>query len=109
MSSTPSRIYLTSSDLDMLQTVLTDAGLLAGKTNRHRALADAAGKLIIRLFQEGKTSSSELSAELDRQIGKIRFSIYHDAVPLLHRYAIQGLPIARQQSRIPAMRREALV
>ncbi|WP_132518495.1 MULTISPECIES: hypothetical protein [Rhizobium/Agrobacterium group] len=90
MSSTHNSTYLSSSDLNMLEAILSQEGLLQGKAGER---ADIARRLIRSLFHAGKKSSAELSSALRLQMKRTRS---RGMATALHRYAIQGLPVSMQ-------------
>ncbi|MGZ2450037.1 hypothetical protein ACVIRO_002791 [Rhizobium ruizarguesonis] len=65
MSSTSEKSHLTSSDLDMLQGVLDDAGYDARILIDDERVFNVAAVLLIRLFEEGVTSPALLSLALE--------------------------------------------
>lgn len=95
MSSTSEKSYLTSSDLDMLQGVLDDAGYDAKILIDDERVFNVAAMLLIRLFQEGVTSPAMLSQALEYHFGKPN-TPPKALTPAFNRYAIQGLPRERR-------------
>ncbi|PDT15254.1 hypothetical protein CO670_18830 [Rhizobium sp. J15] len=95
MSSTSEKPYLTSSDLDMLQSVLDDAGYQAKIVIDDGANFNVAATLLIKLFQEGVTSPEMLSLALEHHFGKLK-KPPKPITPVYDRYAIQGLPRERR-------------
>jgi hypothetical protein len=91
MSSTSEKPHLTSSDLDMLQGVLDEAGYDARILIDDQRVFNVAAVLLIRLFQEGVTSPAMLSQALEYHFGKLK-APPKPVVPVFNRYAIQGLP-----------------
>ncbi|WP_221131451.1 MULTISPECIES: hypothetical protein [unclassified Rhizobium] len=91
MSSTSEKSHLTSSDLDMLQGVLDDAGYDARILIEDQRVFNVAAVLLIRLFEEGVTSPAMLSRALEYHFGKPK-APPKPVVPVCNRYAIQGLP-----------------
>ncbi|PDS79891.1 hypothetical protein CO667_05110 [Rhizobium sp. L43] len=91
MSSTSEKPHLTSSDLDMLQGVLDDAGYDAKILIDDERVFNVAAVLLIRLFQEGVTSPAMLSRALEYHFGKPK-TPPKPLTPVCNRYAIQGLP-----------------
>ncbi|EJT06931.1 hypothetical protein [Rhizobium sp. CCGE 510] len=94
MSSTSEK-HLTSSDLDMLQGVLDDAGYDARILIEDQRVFNVAAVLLIRLFQEGVTSPALLSRALEYHFGKPK-APPKPVTPVCNRYAIQGLPRERR-------------
>lgn len=72
MSSTFEKSHLTSSDLDMLQGVLDDAGYDAKILIGNERVFNVAAILLIRLFEEGVTSPAMLSQALEHHFGKLK-------------------------------------
>ncbi|NEJ71651.1 hypothetical protein GR197_14040 [Rhizobium phaseoli] len=96
MSSTSSeKPHLTSSDLDMLQGVLDDAGYDAKILIEDQRVFNVAAVLLIRLFHEGVTSPAMLSRALEYHFGKPK-APPKQVTPVCNRYAIQGLPRERR-------------
>ncbi|UTS92581.1 MULTISPECIES: hypothetical protein [Rhizobium] len=95
MSSTSEKPHLTSSDLDMLQGVLDDAGYDARILIDDERVFNVAAILLIRLFQEGVTSPAMLSRALEHHFGKPK-APPKVVTPVCNRYAIQGLPRERR-------------
>ncbi|WP_183604854.1 hypothetical protein [Rhizobium fabae] len=95
MSSTSEKPYLTSSDLDMLQGVLDDAGYDAKILIDNERVFNVAAILLIRLFQEGVTSPAMLARALEYHFGKSK-TPPKAVTPVFNRYAIQGLPRERR-------------
>ncbi|WP_208722732.1 hypothetical protein [Rhizobium vallis] len=95
MSSNSEKPYLTSSDLDMLQGVLDDAGYDAKILIDDERVFNVAAMLLIRLFQEGVTSPVLLSRALEYHFGKPK-APPKPITPVCNRYAIQGLPRERR-------------
>ncbi|HWT58738.1 MAG TPA: hypothetical protein VN284_12910 [Rhizobium sp.] len=95
MSSTSEKPHLTSSDLDMLQGVLDDAGYDARILINDQRVFNVAAVLLIRLFQEGVTSPAMLSKALEYHFGKPQ-EPPKPITPICNRYAIQGLPRERR-------------
>ncbi|WP_172599142.1 hypothetical protein [Rhizobium leguminosarum] len=91
MSSTSAKPHLTSSDLDMLQGVLDEAGYDARIPTDDECVFNVAAVLLIRLFQEGVTSPVLLSKALEYHFGKPK-APPKPITPICNRYAIQGLP-----------------
>ncbi|TCL70521.1 hypothetical protein [Rhizobium sp. BK251] len=90
MSSSQSVISLTSADLKMLQSVLSDAGYTGDICANPPREFNIAAKLLIRLFQEGITERVQLTAALERYFGSSVKETRLTRSPL-RRYAIQGL------------------
>ncbi|WP_222071306.1 hypothetical protein [Rhizobium leguminosarum] len=95
MSSTFEKSHLTSSDLDMLQGVLDDAGYDAKILIGNERVFNVAAILLIRLFEEGVTSPAMLSQALEHHFGKLK-TPPKTVTPVFNRYAIQGLPRERR-------------
>ena len=95
MSSALEKAYLTSSDLDLLQAVLDDAGYDAKILIDDEGVFNVAAMLLIRLFQEGVTSPADLSLALEHHFGKLK-TPPKQVTPVYNRYAIQGLPRERR-------------
>ncbi|WP_064830770.1 hypothetical protein [Rhizobium phaseoli] len=91
MSSTSKKPYLTSSDLDMLQSVLDNAAYAARIEVDDGKGCNVAAMLLIKLFQEGVTSPAMLSLALEHHFGKLK-APPKPVTPVYDRYAIQGLP-----------------
>ncbi|UVD59092.1 hypothetical protein NE852_06445 [Rhizobium sp. Pop5] len=91
MSSASEKPFLTSSDLDMLQGVLDDAGYNARIPTGDEMGLNAAAMLLIKLYQEGVTSPVMLSKALEYHFGKPK-TVPKPITPVCNRYAIQGLP-----------------
>jgi hypothetical protein len=90
MSSIPNETVISSCDLQMMETVLSDAGFKRDVLSE-KDLFNAAAMMVMKLFQGGMTKQSDLLAEVLFYFGEQKQS--HDAsVPMLPRYAIQGLP-----------------
>ncbi|MFS8147444.1 hypothetical protein QD408_19320 [Rhizobium sp. BR 249] len=95
MSSTSEKPYLTSSDLDMLQSVLDDAGYQAKILIDDEKCPNVAAMLLVKLFQEGVRSPAMLSLALEHHFGKLK-TPPKAVTPVYDRYAIQGLPRERR-------------
>ncbi|MBY5348050.1 hypothetical protein HFO96_11995 [Rhizobium leguminosarum] len=100
MSSTSEKSHLTSSDLDMLQGVLDDAGYDARILIDDERVFNVAAVLLIRLFEEGVTSPDLLSLALEHHFGKLK-TPPKPVTPIFNRYAIQGLPREDAPARAP--------
>ncbi|MBX4950801.1 hypothetical protein HJA95_14700 [Rhizobium binae] len=96
MSSTSKKPYLTSSDLDMLQSVLDNAGYEARIVVVDGKCCNVAAMLLIKLFEEGVTSPAMLSLALEHHFGKLK-TVPKPVTPVYDRYAIQGLPSDRRE------------
>ncbi len=96
MSSTSPEQYLTSDDLNMLQSVLIKAGYWCNIHPRPREF-DVATKLIIKLFQRGVVEPKPLLEALVRYMGDRVPEMKPYALPT-HRFAIQGM-----NSRMPTL------
>ncbi|ULR42939.1 hypothetical protein MHI61_16950 [Rhizobium sp. K102] len=99
MSSTSKKPYLTSSDLDMLQSVLDNAGYGARIATDDGKGCNVAAVLLIKLFQEGVTSPAMLSQALEHYFGKLK-APPKPVTPVYDRYAIQGLPSDRRKTNL---------
>ncbi|AJC78548.1 hypothetical protein EFR00_22860 [Rhizobium sophoriradicis] len=99
MSSTSKKPYLTSSDLDMLQSVLDNAGYEARIAIDDGKGCNVAAVLLIKLFQEGVTSPAKLSQALEHYFGKLK-TPPKPVTPVYDRYAIQGLPSDRRKTNL---------
>jgi len=89
MSSTSPGQYLTSSDLNMLQSVLIKTGYWCAVRVKPRE-CDVATKLIIKLFQRGIVEPEALSNALVRYMGARVPEMKPYSLPV-HRFAIQGI------------------
>ncbi|WEZ83911.1 hypothetical protein P6U16_03930 [Rhizobium sp. 32-5/1] len=89
MSSTSPDLYLTSTDLNLLQSVLIKTGYWCDLSPKPRE-CDVATKLIIRLFQRGIVEPGALSEALVRYMGA-RIPDLKPYVLPSHRFAIQGV------------------
>ncbi|MFL5012172.1 MULTISPECIES: hypothetical protein [Rhizobium] len=107
MSSTSEKSHLTSSDLDMLQGVLDDAGYDARILIDDERVFNVAAVLLIRLFEEGVTSPAMLSLALEHHFGKLK-TPPKPVTPIFNRYAIQGLPREDAPARAPRVFSDAL-
>lgn len=96
MSSALEKPHLTSSDLDMLQAVLDDAGYDARILIDDEGVFNVAAMLLIKLFQDGVTSPALLSLALEHHFGKLKTPKPKPVTPVYDRYAIQGLPRERR-------------
>ncbi|WP_164839359.1 hypothetical protein [Sinorhizobium meliloti] len=75
-------------DLEMIRSVLDDAGYDASVLVEDQCLFDTAALLVTKLFLSGVDSRSALAAKLEWQLGRAGT-----------RYAIQGLPLESQASK----------
>ncbi|WP_018484358.1 hypothetical protein [Rhizobium ruizarguesonis] len=107
MSSTSEKSHLTSSDLDMLQGVLDDAGYDARILIDDERVFNVAAVLLIRLFEEGVTSPALLSLALEHHFGKLK-TPPKPVTPIFNRYAIQGLPREDALAKAPRVFSDAL-
>lgn len=92
MSSASEQGLITSNDLKMLQSVLSDAGFGVDMLEEdERSFNDAARK-IIQLFQDGMNDPADLKEEMLFLFGiqKRERVTFRKPLP---RYAIQGLPV----------------
>lgn len=89
MSSTSPNLYLTSTDLNMLQSVLVKTGYWCELRLKPRE-CDVATKLIIKLFQRGIVEPEALSDALVRYMGARIPDLKPYSLPV-HRLAIQGI------------------
>ncbi|SOC44062.1 hypothetical protein SAMN05892877_11254 [Rhizobium subbaraonis] len=91
MSSAPRTSSISPSDMNMLQTVLNEAGYDADVLSVDRSLFNAAALLVTKLFLSGETSPYALAAQLERNFGRSdRARVPYKS--MLPRHAIQGLP-----------------
>ncbi|OCP20980.1 MULTISPECIES: hypothetical protein [unclassified Ensifer] len=92
MSSNPAYATILPAEMEMIQTVLDDAGYDADVLAEDQSLFNAAALLVMKLFLAGETSPYALSAQLERNFG----APTKDSAPYkppLPRFAIQGLPM----------------
>ncbi|MDW9428460.1 hypothetical protein GOB07_06970 [Sinorhizobium meliloti] len=85
---------ITPADLEMIRSVLDDAGYDASVLVEDRCLFDTAALLVTKLFLSGVDSPSALAAKLESQLG--RAGTHRRS---LSRYAIQGLPLESQANK----------
>lgn len=79
------------SDMEIIQSVLDDAGYDANVLAIDQSLFNTAALLVVKLFLAGETSPYALTAQLERYFGKAMNTRAPYRAPL-PRYAIQGLP-----------------
>lgn len=89
MSSDNNFYAISASDLQMIQSVLDDAGYDANVLATDQRLFNTAALLVMKLFLVGETSPYALLAQLERKFGRASENIYKSPFA---RYAIQGLP-----------------
>ncbi|MFD1328745.1 hypothetical protein [Mycoplana ramosa] len=82
---------ISPSDMEMIQSVLDDAGYDANVLAIDQSLFNTAALLVVKLFLAGETSPYALTAQLERNFGKGVATRAPYGAPL-PRYAIQGLP-----------------
>ncbi|NWJ27629.1 hypothetical protein [Rhizobium sp. RM] len=92
MSSASEQGLITSNDLKMLQSVLSDAGFGVDMLEEDERCFNDAARKIIQLFQDGMTDPADLKEEMLFLFGiqKRERVTFRKPLP---RYAIQGLPI----------------
>lgn len=94
MSSNPN-LYISASNMEMIQTVLDRAGYNAKLLVEDQRLFNTASLLVMKLFLAGEESPLGLTAKLEYQLGKACQNRQLYKSPH-ERYAIQGLPIGLQ-------------
>ncbi|MDI7865043.1 hypothetical protein MRS76_24305 [Rhizobiaceae bacterium n13] len=91
MSSISSNVSFSSSELEMITSVLDRSGYGSDMLVQDPHLFNAAAFLVRKMFTAGVTSPHELSRQLDRQFGKASQNV--QLYSSTHaRFAIQGLP-----------------
>ncbi|UXT49596.1 hypothetical protein FY136_10235 [Agrobacterium tumefaciens] len=92
MSSASEQGLITSNDLKMLQSVLSDAGFGVDMLEEDERSFNDAVRKIIQLFQDGMTDPADLKEEMLFLFGiqKRERVTFRKPLP---RYAIQGLPV----------------
>jgi hypothetical protein len=102
MSSTVDNI--SPSDMQIIQSVLDDAGYDANLLAEDQRLFNTAALLVTKLFLAGDGSPLGLAAKLENQLGKAG---KHRPVctSSLARYAIQGLPVELQSQNLAQQKR----
>ena len=89
MSSDNNSSAISPSDLQMIQSVLDDAGYDANVLATDQRLFNAAALLVMKLFLAGETSPYALVAQLERKFGRASENNYKSPAS---RYAIQRSP-----------------
>lgn len=91
MSSDPSYTVISPTEMEMIQSILDNAGYDADFLMDDQRQFNAAALLVMKLFLAGETSPDALSAQLEYNFGKasVNTAPYKSPFP---RYAIQGLP-----------------
>ncbi|MDS7597779.1 hypothetical protein [Agrobacterium tumefaciens] len=92
MSSASEQGLITSADMKMLQSVLSDAGFGVDMLEEDERTFNGAARKIIQLFQGGMTDPADLKEEMLFLFGIQKRERVTVRKPL-PRYAIQGLPV----------------
>lgn len=111
MSSHPSFTAISPSEMEMIQSVLVNAGYDDNALKDDKQHSNAAALLVMKLFRAGETSPHALSAQLEYNFGKASGNELPYKSPFA-RYAIQGLPhnlrkLRRIFTKVPARPIEA--
>ncbi|MDR6759707.1 hypothetical protein J2Y48_005025 [Mycoplana sp. BE70] len=92
MSSDPSYTVISPTEMEMIQSILDNAGYDADFLMDDQRQFNAAALLVMKLFLAGETSPDALSAQLEYNFGKASVNKPPYKSPFA-RYAIQGLPL----------------
>ncbi|AFL53816.1 hypothetical protein ABIE78_006565 [Sinorhizobium fredii] len=93
-----------NSDLDMIRSVLDEAGYDASLLVADQRLFNTAALLVTKLFLAGETSRMGLAAKLEYQLGTAG-KHRQPSGTCLARYAIQGLPLELQSRNLAQQKR----
>lgn len=99
MSSVPNATTLSPSQMQMIQSVLRNAGYASVAPSEHLQQFNPAEQLLMGLVEAGETSPRALALQLEYNFGRPSGAIivpYRSNSPL---YAIQGLPKALRKLR----------
>lgn len=91
MSSDPSFAAISPTEMEMIQSILDNAGYDANLLRGDQRQFNAAAFLVMKLFLAGETSADALAAQLEYNFGKASVNKLPYKSPLA-RFAIQGLP-----------------
>ncbi|KQV38045.1 MULTISPECIES: hypothetical protein [unclassified Rhizobium] len=95
MSSDDAMSTLSSSEMEMIRSVLRSAGYSPDVLVDGKQKLNTATLLLVQLVLSGEASPHELAEQLKRSFGpSTKPSVFF--APLLPRYAIQGLPLVRR-------------